>query len=134
MAEIQAGLRSPRLQVGNLDARRDLTDVRDVVRAYLLLQERGEPGAVYNVCTGLAPSVQEVLSWLIALTGIEIEIAVEPGRLRPSDLDSLTGQAEALRARTGWTPEIPLQRTLTDLLAYWVARCRAFDVGVAHAG
>ena len=134
LAEMRVGLRPLRLQVGNLEARRDLGDVRDVARAYIVALERGESGAVYNICSGQTPSIREVLVYLMALVGTEIEIAVEPDRLRAADLEVLTGNDEAFRRRTAWTPEIPLAQTLQDLLAFWETRYRSLDAGVRHGG
>ena len=119
LAEAEAGRRPPRLHVGNLDVRRDLSDVRDVVAAYRLALERGEAGAVYNVCTGRVYTLREVLEALIALTRLEVEIVTEPHRVRRRDLQVLAGTSEALQARTGWRPTLPIGRTLADLLSYW---------------
>jgi GDP-4-dehydro-6-deoxy-D-mannose reductase len=119
ISEVCAGTRPPRLQVGNLEVRRDLSDVRDVVRAYRLVLESGEPGEVYNVCSGRSYTLREVLGELRRLAGVEMEIAVGEDRLRPHDLKVLVGSPRALTARTGWRAEIPLEVTLGDLLAYW---------------
>jgi GDP-4-dehydro-6-deoxy-D-mannose reductase len=101
-----------RIVTGNPDTRRDYTDVRDVVRAYRLLAERAAPG-VYNVCSGRSVSTAEVVRAL----GAEHE--VDPARLRPHEVMELRGSCEALRAATGWAPEIPLERTLSETVAYW---------------
>jgi len=119
LAEAEAGRRPPRLHVGNLDVRRDLSDVRDVVAAYVLALERGEPGAVYNVCAGRVYTLREALQVLIGLTRLEVEVVIEPERLRPQELNVLAGSPEALHARTGWEASTPLTRTLGDLLFYW---------------
>jgi GDP-4-dehydro-6-deoxy-D-mannose reductase len=103
------------LRVGNLDARRDLLDVRDVVRAYRHLARRGDAGTAYNVCSGRAVSMREALSLLIALDGREAPVTVDPDRVRPVDVPLLLGDPSRIRA-LGWTPEIPLERTLGDLL------------------
>ena len=121
LCEIHAGRRLPRLEVGNLEVRRDLSDVRDVVAAYLVALERGEPGAVYNVCGGRVTSVREVLEILIAMAGLDIEVVVQTDRLRPHDLQLLSGSNHLLRGATGWEPRIPLETTLQDLLYYWQA-------------
>jgi GDP-4-dehydro-6-deoxy-D-mannose reductase len=110
---------------GDLSPRRDFTDVRDVVRAYRLLVERGEPGEVYNVCSGEDLPVREVAEQLIALSGREMRIELDPERLRPVDLPALRGDNAKLRAATGWSPEIPLSQTLADLLAWWRERVAA---------
>jgi GDP-4-dehydro-6-deoxy-D-mannose reductase len=109
------------LLTGNLAARRDLADVRDVVRAYRLLVERGRPGEVYNVCTGHSVEVEAVARRLLALAGVEVELKVDPIRLRPVDVPDMRGDATRLRAATGWVPTVDLDRTLADVLAYWRA-------------
>lgn len=128
VAEIECGLAPPVLRCGNLDARRDLTDVRDTVRAYWLVLEAGEPGQVYNVASGRCVSMREVLDMILGHARCPVRVEVDPARLRPSDVPLLVGDASRLRERTGWGPTIPLERTLTDLLDYWrekVARqCR----------
>jgi len=101
---------------------RDLIDVRDVAAAYLLALERGERGAVYNVCGGRAWLLRDVLDRLIALTGLRVEVSVRRERLRRQDLPVLVGDPAAFEARTGWRPSIPLERTLRDLLDYWEAQ------------
>jgi GDP-4-dehydro-6-deoxy-D-mannose reductase len=125
IVEVEAGLRKPVLAVGNLEAVRDFTDVRDVVRAYWALLERGTPGAVYNVCSGRGVCVGDVLRRLIALAGVQVEIKPDPGRFRPSDIPVLVGDPARLRAATGWEPHIDLDRTLRDLLDDWRARIAA---------
>jgi len=122
LAEIEAGQRPPRLEVGNLDAVRDFTDVRDVVRAYWMLLDRGVPGEVYNVCSGRGVRLGELLERLIALSGRRVEVHVDASRLRPGDAPILVGDPGRLRAATGWEPSIPLERTLGDLLDYWRER------------
>jgi GDP-4-dehydro-6-deoxy-D-mannose reductase len=107
------------VETGNLDARRDITDVRDVVRAYRDLLEQGVPGEVYNVCRGTAVGIEEVAQRLIAAAGLDLEIVVDPSRIRPVDLPELRGDPSRLHAATGWVPEIPLDKTLADVLAYW---------------
>jgi GDP-4-dehydro-6-deoxy-D-mannose reductase len=103
------------LRVGNLEARRDFLDVRDVVRAYRRLLERGEGGAVYNVCCGQAFSVRELLEVLVELSGTEARVEVDPERVRPVDVPVLTGDPSRIRA-LGWEAEIPIRATLLDLL------------------
>jgi GDP-4-dehydro-6-deoxy-D-mannose reductase len=125
IAEIEAGLRPPVLEVGNLEAVRDFTDVRDVVRAYWLLLERGEGGTVYNVCSGRGRRIGELLDLLLAASPARVELRVDPRRLRPSDVPVQVGDPSRLRAATGWEPAIPLERTLRDLLEDWRARVGA---------
>ena len=104
------------IPVGSLDAIRDLTDVRDVVRAYRLLAEHGEPGAVYNVCSGIGVSVQEIADRLLARATRPIELVTDPELVRPVEAPRLVGSNALVRATTGWAPEIPLDQTLTDVL------------------
>jgi GDP-4-dehydro-6-deoxy-D-mannose reductase len=122
LAEIEAGLRPPVLKVGNLEAVRDFADVRDVVRAYWMLLEKGEGGTAYNVCTGRGRRIRELLDVLLAASGARVEVRVDPERLRPSDVPAQVGDPSRLRAATGWEPRIPLERTLRDLLDDWRAR------------
>lgn len=119
IAEIEAGLRPPRIMVGNLDARRDFTDVRDIVRAYVLAADRCTPGEVYNICTGKAAGMREVLDGLLALTPIGVEVVPDPDRMRPSDTPVTLGDCSKFSEVTGWRPEIPMDTTLRDLLDYW---------------
>jgi GDP-4-dehydro-6-deoxy-D-mannose reductase len=116
LSEIAHGVREPVIRVGNLSARRDVCDVRDVVRAYLLLAEQGETGAVYNVCRGEAISMRELLERMIELSGHDVRVEVDPERLRPVDTPLLLGDPGRLQA-LGWAPEIPMRDTLRDLLA-----------------
>lgn len=121
IAAIRAGAAEPVLRVGNLEARRDLLDVRDVVCAYRLLAESGVPATAYNVCSGAASSMREVLEAMIAISGAEVRVEVDPGRVRPVDVPLLLGDPGRMRA-LGWAPEIPLGQTLADLLAAEAAR------------
>ncbi len=107
---------------GDLTARRDFTDVRDVVRAYRLLATAGEPGQAYNVCSGVDVPVSRVAEHLIGLAGRSMRVEVDPERLRPVDLPVLRGDPSKLRAATGWQPRIPLEQTLADLLDWWRSR------------
>jgi GDP-4-dehydro-6-deoxy-D-mannose reductase len=125
IVEVEAGGRPPVLAVGNLDAVRDFTDVRDVVRAYWALLDRGTAGDVYNVCSGRGVCVGDVMRRLIALAGVEVEVRADPGRFRPSDIPVLVGDPRRLREATGWEPRIDLDRTLRDLLDDWRARLAA---------
>ena len=116
-AAAQAG--ADALRTGNLEARRDISDVRDVVRAYRLLLVSGAPGEVYNVCRGEAVSIRRIAERLLALAGVDIPIAVDPDRVRPVDIPELRGDRSRIEAVTGWGPEIDLDTTLTDVLDYW---------------
>ncbi len=122
LASIEAGLQEPVIRVGNLDAVRDFTDVRDMVRAYWLAVVRGRPGEVYNIATGVGIRIRDLLDRLIALSGVEVRVEVDPERLRPSDVEILIGDASRFRADTGWEPRIPFDQTLRDVLDFWRAR------------
>jgi GDP-4-dehydro-6-deoxy-D-mannose reductase len=110
---------SDRLSTGNLDARRDISDVRDVVRAYRLLLEAGRPGEVYNVCRGEAVSIREIAETLLRLAGRDLPIVVDPDRVRPVDIPELRGDRRRIEGAVGWRPEYPLERTLSDVLEHW---------------
>ena len=120
IAEMEAGLREPVVQVGDLKPTRDFSDVRDIVRGYWLLLERGAPGEVYNLCSGLEWSIERVLNFLIGKSRLpQIEIRQDPARLRPSDVPVLRGSRQKIESALGWRTTIPLEQTLTDLLEYW---------------
>ena len=106
-----------RIATGNLEVSRDITDVRDVVRAYRLLLLRGEAGAAYNVCRGEAVLISELLRTLMKIAGTDIPVWVDPARARPADVPIQVGDPTRIRALTGWQPEIPLEKTLADVLA-----------------
>jgi len=122
VAAIEAGQGAPVMRVGALDAVRDLSDVRDVVRAYTLALTKGEPGAVYNVASGRGVSIGDLLRAFIAEATVPIETIVDSALLRPVDRPLIVGDAARLRARTGWTPTIPLAQTIRDTLDYWRGR------------
>jgi len=122
IALIEAGERDPVIRVGNLEAERDFTDVRDVVRAYWLILEHGDPGDVYNIASGTAWRIQDVLDLLLSFSEIDISVEVDPQRLRPSDVELLLGDASKLSAITGWQPLIPFEQTARETLDYWRAR------------
>jgi GDP-4-dehydro-6-deoxy-D-mannose reductase len=124
VALIEAGMAQPVIKVGNLDARRDLTDVRDTVRAYRLLMERGRSGIPYNVCSGTAYPMGTVLEELLARAKTPVTVEIDEERLRPNDVPLLLGDPTRLRADTGWTPQISFDRMLDDLLDYWRAAIR----------
>ena len=107
------------IPVGNLSARRDFTDVRDVVRAYRSLIESGDPGGVYNVCSGRDVAIGEIADTLLSLAGTSLEFETDPALMRPVEVPVLRGDPSRLAAATGWKPEIPLDQTLADVLAYW---------------
>ena len=130
IAAIEAGLHEPVIRVGNLDAVRDFTDVRDIVRAYWLAATRGEPGEVYNLASGRGITIREMLDRLLAMSRVEVRVETDPARLRPSDVEVLLGDASKFRAATGWEPHIPLDQTLADSLDYWRGRLAAGRVPV----
>jgi GDP-4-dehydro-6-deoxy-D-mannose reductase len=121
IALIEAGAAEPKITVGNLDAQRDMTDVRDMARAYAELMEQGTPSTIYNVASGVARSMKSILEALVARARVTVRIETDPALLRPSDTPVLLGDASRLRTATGWQPRIPFERTLDDLLAYWRA-------------
>jgi GDP-4-dehydro-6-deoxy-D-mannose reductase len=122
IAEIEAGLRAPVLAVGNLEARRDITDVRDTVRAYRAIVERGKPLRPYNVCSGRAYRMSDLLDALVQGSRVSIDVSLDPARLRPSDNAVIAGDRSRVTGETGWEPAIPMDRTLNDLLDYWRAQ------------
>ena len=122
-AGLEAGEATVRVATGNPDARRDYTDVRDIVRGYWRLLEDGAPGEVYNLCSGKAWAIQDVLDFMLARSRVpNIEVREDPSRLRPSDVPVLIGDASRVEQAVGWRPEIPFEQTLEDLLEYWRRR------------
>jgi len=119
IAMIEQGLQAPHVQVGNLHAIRDFTDVRDIVRAYWLALDMGTPGEVYNISSGTSTTIEEMLNTLLAAANIHVDIHVDAARLRPSDVDIVLGDSSAFRSQTGWAPEISFQQSMADLLDYW---------------
>jgi GDP-4-dehydro-6-deoxy-D-mannose reductase len=122
IADIEKGRRAPVVHVGNLEAQRDFTDVRDMVRAYWLALEHCEPGEAYNICSGKAWRIRQVLDFLLSLAKMKIEVKQDPTRLRPSDVPVLLGDATKFIKVTRWQPTIPFERTLADMLEYWRER------------
>ncbi len=122
IADIEKGRKPAVIRVGNLEARRDFSDVRDVVRAYSLSLEKGEPGEAYNICSGRAWTIREMLDMLLGMTKVKVKIEQDAARMRPSDVPVLLGDASKFRKATGWEPTIPFEQTLRDLLDYWRAR------------
>jgi GDP-4-dehydro-6-deoxy-D-mannose reductase len=122
VAAIELGLQEPVIRVGNVEAIRDFTDVRDMVRAYWLAVTKARPGEVYNIATGQGIRIREILDRVLALSRVEVKVEVDPARLRPSDVEILVGDSSKFRADTGWEPRIPFEQTLHDLLGYWRTR------------
>lgn len=116
IARIEAGLQEPVLNVGNLSAKRDFTDVRDIVRAYRMIIDKGNVGDVYNIASGKAFSIQYLLDTLLSYTKVEIDVRVDPERLRPIDVPEVRGDCTRLHEATGWQPQIAFEQTLHDLL------------------
>ena len=119
IAMIEKGKKENVIKTGNLDAIRDFTDVRDIVRAYWLSLQKGEPGEAYNICSGKGYTIGEVLDILCGLTKTKIKIKKDLSRMRPSDVQVLVGDGAKFRKKTGWKPEIPFKKTMKDLLEYW---------------
>ena len=119
IAKIEAGMQEPILKVGNLSARRDITDVRDVAAAYEALLTRGVAGAAYNVGSGRSYEIRALLDQLVALSSVPITVEVDPARLRPVDVPDVVCDNRALTTATGWQPTTPLSTTLRDMLDYW---------------
>jgi GDP-4-dehydro-6-deoxy-D-mannose reductase len=122
VAEIEKGLKPPVIHVGNLEAKRDFTDVRDMVRAYWLATEAGEDGDVYNIGSGKTYVMQDMLDMLLGMSKVKVKVEVDPARLRPSDVPILLADASKFVKQTGWQPRIPFATTLKDLLNYWRER------------
>ncbi|MFH1850447.1 MAG: GDP-mannose 4,6-dehydratase [archaeon] len=118
IAEIERGAK-PEIHVGSLQARRDFTDVRDMVKGYYLAVQKGKPGERYNICSGTAWSIQKVLDTLLSMTKADIKVIPDPERMRPSDVPILLGDCTKFYEATGWKPTIPFEQTLRDLLEYW---------------
>ena len=119
VTEIRLGRHAQVLQVGDIDVTRDITDVRDVVRAYALLLEKGRNGGIYNVCSGREHSIRDLLQRLIALAGVEARIERDQTRLRPAEQRRMVASFDLLHRDTGWQPLIPIERSLQDLLNDW---------------
>ena len=121
VAEIEKGSREPVLRVGNLDSKRDFTDVRDVVQAYALLMQKGTAGETYNVGSGHAISIRRLLDEIIALSAVPVQVETDPAKFRPIDVPVIEADTAKLRSCTGWEPQIPLKQTLQETLEGWRA-------------
>lgn len=122
IAAVERGLRDPVMYVGNLDSKRDFSDVRDVVRAYYLSLEKGKSGEVYNICSESTWRIGDMLDKLLSMSNVKIQIKQDPSRLRPSDVPRLLGDCSKFKKDTGWEPTIPFDTTLKDMLDYWRER------------
>ena len=122
IARIEKGLAPPKITVGNLEAQRDWTDVRDMVHAYWLAMEHCPPGEPYNICSGSTISISTMLHILLGLSTVKMAVTNDPARMRPSDVPLLKGSSKKFHRLTGWKPTIPFTKTLRDLLDYWRER------------
>jgi GDP-4-dehydro-6-deoxy-D-mannose reductase len=134
VSEIELGVRTPVIEVGNVELRRDFTDVRDVARAYALAAESGGRGEVYNVASGRAHSLREMLDVMLQVSGVEAEIRVEPFLCRHGEAPLLIGDPRRLRDATGWEPTISFEQSVADTLAYWREQVRRTLVTGGNAG
>ncbi len=119
IVDMEKGKRKPEMFVGNLEARRDFTDVRDMVKGYWFALEKCEPGEVYNICSGKTWYIKDILSMLIEISGADIEVKQDPKRLRPSDVEILLGDNSKFIRATGWAREYEFKQTLEDLIEFW---------------
>jgi len=120
IVEVEKGKRDPVIYVGNLDAKRDYSDVRDIVKAYWLAIEKCNHGEPYNICSEKTMTIREVLDMLLKMSTVKnIEVKQDPDRMRPSDVMVLLGDCTKFKEKTGWKPEIPFEKTLEDTLNYW---------------
>lgn len=122
IVEIEKGLTEPVIYTGNLNAVRDFTDVRDMVRGYWMALEKADAGDVYNICSDTGITIQEMLDILLSMSDVKIETKQEASRMRPSDVEVLLGDSTKFRNKTGWKPEYPFKQTMSDLLDYWRER------------
>jgi GDP-4-dehydro-6-deoxy-D-mannose reductase len=125
VAMIEAGEQEPVIRVGNLEAERDFTDVRDMARAYHLAALHGQPGEVYNIGSGRGYRMQWVLDTLVGMSNVEVEVRQDPARMRPSDIPRLVCDPTKFQTLTGWQPHVPIEQTLSDILDYWRGKVRA---------
>ena len=123
VARAEVGLGPVVITVGNLEARRDFCDVRDVIDGYLLAVEHAEPGSIYNLASGSPVRIGDILEDLIEMSRVPIEVEQDPARMRPAEISTLVGDASRARERLGWQPSIPFQDTLAEILEFW--RCQA---------
>lgn len=131
-AEIEMGLRPLTLAVGNIDVKRDFTDVRDVVRAYAALLEKGRSGEVYNICSGKGTRVSDIIRQFQALCTTDVTIETDPMRVRAGETPQIVGDSTKITKETGWSPQIPINRTIRDLLDYWRERVGTSGGELSH--
>jgi len=121
-AEIEAGLKTPKLTVGNIEVKRDFTDIQDVVRAYCMLLDRGKTGEIYNVCSGSAIRLADIIQMFQSISGTKVDIEIDAARVRRDDVPQICGDPKKIREATGWSPQISLQETIAALMDYWRSR------------
>ena len=124
IAKIEVGQMPPVLKVGNLSTKRDISDVRDVVRAYVSLMGKGKAGEAYNICSQEAYSIKNVLKVLLTLSKKKIKVGVDEAKNRPAEIPILVGNNDKIRKATGWKPNIPMEKTLEDTLNFWRRRVK----------
>jgi GDP-4-dehydro-6-deoxy-D-mannose reductase len=122
VAEIERGEREAVIKVGNLSAKRDFTDVQDVVRAYTMLMTHGKKGETYNVGSGKAVAIKEILDQILKLAKVPIKIEVDPSKIRPVDVPIIEADIRKIMEATFWAPKIPLEQSLRETLEYWRGR------------
>ena len=122
VAEISKGKKPPVIHVGNLEAIRDFTHVKDTVRGYWMALDSGEAGEAYNICYGKGYAISEILDMLVKEAGVEVEIKQDPARMRPSDVPVLVGDNSKFSKATGWKPEIPMEKTVKEIYKFWLDR------------
>ena len=130
IAEIEKGLREPVINVGNLSAKRDFTDVRDVVRAYRLLGEKGRSGTVYNVGRGRAVEIQFILDTALSFAKSPVEVKQDPSRMRASDIPLIEPDVSRIFSDTGWKAEISMEQTVEDTLSYWRTKLMSYGTSL----
>lgn len=121
VAEIEKGLKEPVMKVGNLAAKRDFTDVRDVVKAYVKLIQSGLAGETYNVGSGSAKEIREILNLIVSMSTVKIDVEIDPNKIRPVDVPIIEADISKINELTGWKPQIPLEQTINETLEYWRA-------------
>lgn len=122
IAKIEKGRAEPVIKTGDIAVQRDFTDVRDVVRAYVMLMHRGKTGEVYNIASGEAIALRTILDTFLSLTDVSIAVRTDPAKLRKTDIPCLLGDNRKIKSETGWQPTIPIRQTLLDLLEFWRAK------------
>ncbi len=120
VAAIKLGKSEPVIKVGNLSAKRDFTDVRDVAEAYRKIGFEGRPGETYIVCSGKVVSIKAILDKIIVIAGVSVTVEQDPDRVRPTDINSVVGSYAKLEKEAGWRPQIELTQSLSDVFQEWL--------------